>query len=501
MTKLRTDLSEQDREAIAELCVECATDPVAWAERAYDWGHGELANHDGPRGWQADLLGAVRDHLQNPDTHYKPLQLAVSSGHGIGKSAAVGMLINWAMSTCVDCKVVVTANTESQLRTKTSPEVAKWFKLSVTADAFTSNIMSIKSSDQGHDESWVCDFLTWSENNTEGFAGLHNAGKRIVVVYDEASGISDKVWSVTEGALTDMDTEIIWVAFGNPTQATGRFRECFRKYKHRWVTRQIDSRTVEGTNKEFLQSLVDDYGEDSDIVKVRVRGLFPSMSQRQFISEVDVDSAYGKTLRREDFEFAATIIGVDPSWDGDDEFSIVLRQGLYSRVLSTFPKNDDDMRSASLIAQFEDEHHADAVFIDFGYGQGIYSRGKEMGRNWQLVKFGEKARKPGYALMRDQIWGDLKQWLKDGGALPADPVLRDELLSPEAYVRTNGDIKLESKDEMKRRGLTSPNRADALACTFAYPVIKRTPLDIARERSGCNDRRNYDPLSTYGKLR
>ncbi|MEI7000490.1 terminase, partial [Klebsiella pneumoniae] len=89
-------------------------------------------------------------------------------------------------------------------------------------------------------------------HNTEAFAGLHNERKRIIVVFDEASNIADLVWEVAEGALTDEDTEIIWVAFGNPTRNTGRFRECFRKYRHRWKCAQIDSRTVEGTNKQQL---------------------------------------------------------------------------------------------------------------------------------------------------------------------------------------------------------------------------------------------------------
>ncbi len=87
------------------------------------------------------------------------------------------------------------------------------------------------------------------------------------MVFDEASNIADLVWEVAEGALTDEDTEIIWVAFGNPTRNTGRFRECFRKYKHRWKTAQIDSRTVEGTNKQQLQKWVDDYGKTATSLK------------------------------------------------------------------------------------------------------------------------------------------------------------------------------------------------------------------------------------------
>ena len=100
-------------------------------------------------------------------------------------------------------------------------------------------------------------------------------GKRILVITDESTTIADKVWEVIEGALTDEGTELIWIAFGNPTRNTGRFRECFGRFRHLWKTRHIDSRTVEGTNKKYLNELVETYGEDSDIVKVRVRGMFP----------------------------------------------------------------------------------------------------------------------------------------------------------------------------------------------------------------------------------
>src|SRR3546814_8384592 len=147
---------------------------------------------------------------------------------------------------------------------------------------------------KGHDKSWRADLVTWSVNNTEAFAGLHNQGKRIVLIFDEASGIDMKVWEVALGALTDENTEIIWLAFGNPTQNTGAFRECFGKSRALWHTRQIDSRTVEGTNKAYLEELVRTYGEDSDIAKVRVLGQFPSASSMQFISSAVVEEAQGR---------------------------------------------------------------------------------------------------------------------------------------------------------------------------------------------------------------
>jgi len=463
-------MQDDTEDQLIELAADCATDPKRWVDHAYDWGEGELADYSGPREWQDEMFAEVRDHLSNPAKRFQPLLIARASGHGIGKSAGIGMLVNWALSTCDDCKVVITANTDTQLRTKTSPEVGKWQRLSITSHWFDAQATSIASKDKDHAKTWRADFVPWSDTNTEAFAGLHNKGKRIVLIFDEASAISDKVWEVAEGALTDEDTEIIWIAFGNPTRNTGRFRECFRRFKHRWLVRQIDSRTVDGTNKEQIAKWEEDYGVDSDFFKIRVRGMFPSMSSRQFISETDVSAAYGRFVRPEQYEFAPKILTVDPAWEGDDEFVIGLRQGLVFRVLHRMAKNDNDLIAAGIVARYEDEEGAQAVFIDGGYGTGIVSAGQGMGRRWQLVWFAGESSDPGCLNKRAEMYKLARDWLKAGGSLPEDPVLRDELQAPETVPRVDGKIQIESKKDMKARGIPSPNRADALVLSFAYPV-------------------------------
>ena len=479
-------------EELIELAAKCDKDPERWSRLAFDWGHGELAEYTGPRAWQSEAFSEIRDHLSNPDTRFMPLMIARASGHGIGKSAFIGMVTNWALSTCDDCKVVVTANTDTQLRTKTSPEIGKWARLAITSYWFDVQSTSISSRDKEHAKTWRADFVPWSEHNTEAFAGLHNKGKRIVLIFDEASAIADKVWEVAEGALTDEGTEIIWIAFGNPTRNTGRFRECFRKFKHRWKARQIDSRTVDGTNKAQIAKWAEDYGEDSDFFKIRVRGMFPSMSARQFIGEVDVTAAYGKVLRPEQYNFAPKILTVDPAWEGDDEFVIGLRQGLAFRILHRMSKNDNDLVAAQIVARFEDEEQADAVFIDAGYGTGIVSAGQGIGRDWTLVWFAGESMDIGCLNKRAEMWKAARDWLKGGGAIPEDPTLRDELQAPEIVPRIDGKIQIESKKDMKSRGIPSPNRADALVLSFAFPVVKRNPIDAYRNKK---QRGEYDPYA------
>ncbi len=471
-----------------------AHDPLGWVHYSFPWGEGELRDRTGPEEWQSELLEAVGSGLLNLD---QAIKIAVASGHGIGKSAFVSWLILWSISTFPDTKGVVTANTGTQLATKTWPELAKWHRLFIANHWFTFTATAIFSTDHQHEKTWRVDAVTWSEHNTEAFAGLHNQGKRILIVFDEASSIADKVWDVTEGALTDENTEIIWAAFGNPTRNTGRFHEtCFGKGKHRAITKSIDSRSVSHTNKKQIQQWIDDYGVDSDFVRVRVRGLPPNASECQFIPSSFVEAARGKSIHPSSYNFAPKIIGVDPALYGDDECTIYLRQGMACQKLMTLRKIQDDLTIAGYVAQLEDEHQADAVFVDMGYGTGIVSGGRAMGRQWTIVSFAAKSNKEGFANKRAEMWGDMKQWLQEGGAIPDDPDLCGQLTAPEYFVNLRGQIQLEAKADMKSRGLSSPDRADAIALTFAYPVIKKdrdgvlsrgTKLEFAK--------RDYDPLA------
>ena len=452
-------------------------DPLAFVYFAYPWGEPgtPLEDMEGPDEWQIQILKDIGEQLKKGKDLQTAIQEAVASGHGIGKSALISWLIHFAISTHENTRGVVTANTEGQLRTKTWPELSKWHNMFIAKDLFTYTATAIFSSDKDYEKTWRIDAIPWSKNSPESFAGLHNQGNRILVLFDEASAIDDGIWEVTEGALTDANTEIIWCAFGNPTRNSGRFRECFRKYRKFWNTYQIDSRTVKISNKAKIEEWLEAYGEDSDFFKVRVRGVFPSASDLQFISTEIADKAQKQVYKLGQFEHLPVIIGVDPAWTGSDSLEIVMRQGYYMKSLASIPKNDDDWRMAQLIAQFEDEYKADAVFIDMGYGTGIYSIGKQLGRKWRLIEFGGKSNDPVYLNMRAYMWGQMKEWLREGGSIPPnDQALYDDIVGPEAIIDKNGRIQLESKKDMKDRGLPSPNKGDALALTFAARVVKKS---------------------------
>jgi len=486
-----------------------SNDPLGFVLYAFDWGVGELSEHDGPDVWQIDILTVIRDRLQSGDiTVSEAIQIAVASGHGIGKSALVSWIVLWALCTFEDTRGVVTANTESQLRTKTWAEVAKWHRRCICGHWFELTATAIYSRDPQHEKTWRIDMSPWSERNTEAFAGLHNQGKRVLVVFDEASAIPKIIWETSEGALTDSDTQIVWVAFGNPTRNSGRFRECFGALKHRWITRQIDSRTARMTNKAQIDQWVADYGEDSDFVRVRVRGVFPRAGSTQFIGSDIVEEAAKREAGAGIYE--ALVLGVDPARFGDDESVIYIRKGRDGRTHPPLRyRGIDNMQLAARVAEQYEFYRADAIFCDAGAGSGVIDRLRQLRVPVTEVGFGWKADRsmPGqegvlYANKGAEMWGVMREWIKTGGAIPDEPDMRSQLTDREyGYVLRDGKdaIQLEGKKDMKKRGLSSPDIADALALTFAYPVQPNQNAGRAAANRTPMVQHEYDPFNPPGQ--
>lgn len=470
-----------------DLLARWLVDPLAFVEQAFPWGKGQLAKHTGPDAWQVEVLEAIRDN----DLRKAAFLYAVASGHGIGKSALVSWLVLWAMLR-PDTRGLVTANTATQLETKTWAEIAKWHNLCVVSSLWRLTAQMLVSSDESRAKTWRLDAVPWSENRTEAFAGLHNQGKRILVVYDEASAIPDVIWEVTEGALTDSDTEIMWLCFGNPTRNTGRFRECFGRLRHRWRTKQVDSRSVKISNKDQIQQWVDDYGEDSDFVRVRVRGVFPRAGSMQFIPGDLVEAAAKR--EPESSLYDPCVLGVDVARFGDDQTVIVLRRG---RDAASVPwvklRGADTMTVAARVMEMVNQHRPDVIFIDGGgVGGGVVDRLRQLRQNVIEVQFGASADRSldtqdgavVYFNKRAEIWGFMRDWLR-GGAIPDDPELMADLTAVEygySMLKGRDAILLEKKADMKKRGLGSPDAADALALTFAYPVQPSNHADTFSSR-------------------
>lgn len=460
---------------------ECRRDPLKYVETFFPWGRGALAGFPGPRAWQAHTLASLRDHLANPATRHTPFRDAVASGHGIGKSAEVAMLVKWALDTCIDTRVVVTANTEAQLLTKTWPELLKWHRLSRTHAMFRATANAFVSTVPGREKHWRADAVTWSTHNTEAFAGLHNLGKRIVLIFDEASGIDDRIWEVAQGALTDRETELIWIARGNPTRNSGAFRQCFGAQRNLWHTRQIDSRGVEGINRDYLDEVVRAFGETSDMARVRVLGEFPNASSLQFIGMDTVGKA--RVREAQSLPSDPIVFGVDCARFGDDRSVLAIRRGRDARSIPWKRwQGADTMQVAGEVAMQAQHFRPEAIFVDGGaMGPGVIDRLRQLGvANVHEVHFGGKGGATEWAAgvrvrtanKRAEMWASMRGWL-ELGAIPDDQRLADDLTGVEFAYNANQQIQLEKKEHVKARGLASPDEGDALACTFAAPVPPR----------------------------
>ncbi len=440
----------------------------------------------GPDEWACEQLEQIGDEVlsRNFDgkTPAPALRMATTSGHGIGKSALSAWIVDWIMSTRPHAKGTVTANTADQLSSKTWAQIAYWTKKSVTGHWFniTTGKGAMKMYHKQNPDSWLCTAQTCKEENSESFAGQHAANSTSFYLFDEGSAIPEVIYKVAEGGLTDGEPH--FYVFGNPTRNTGSFRECFGRMKHRWITRKIDSRKVAITNKAQIQEWIDDYGEDSDFVRVRVKGEFPRAGSMQFIPSDIAEAA----RKREPYAKITDPVsfGVDVARFGDDESVICIRRGRDATMCEwKFFRGIDTMALAAHVVDLAREQKPDAIFVDGGgVGGGVIDRLKMLRQPVIEVQFGgvadrrlndESAVK--YANKVAEMWGHMKEWLK-GGTIPDDSELIEQLTGREyGHVMDkegNDVIMLEKKKDMKKRGLSSPDRADALALTFAYPIVQ-----------------------------
>jgi hypothetical protein len=505
-------------QALAEDMAKFYDDPLGFVLYAFPWDTDKsiqlvklaspydliCGSEYGPDAWACDFLVELGEQVKlrgfDGVNAVDPIQFAISSGHGIGKSAMAAWLVLWIMSTRPHSKGVVTANTAEQLSSKTWAGVASWLSRAINKHWFTitTGKGAMRLVHNQYPDSWRVDAQTSREENSESFAGLHAASSTPWYLFDEASAIPSKIWEVAEGGKTD--GESMHFAFGNPTRNTGAFAECFGKQRHRWITKQIDSRTVAITNKKLLEGWVADYGEDSDFVKVRVRGVFPNASSLQFIARDLVDEAMARKVEVPRQVGMHCAVGVDVARFGDDQSVIRTRIGRDARSIETKRYRQlDTMQLASRVAEhigYLQLHLGlkPVVFVDGGgVGGGVVDRLRMMGHDPIEVQFGGKADEPRkYLNKRAEMWGKMRDWLQVG-MLEQDEATATDLTSVEYQFTASDQIQLEAKEHMKQRGLASPDDGDALALTFAYPVPE---FDTSNQDSGGarNHRgRSYDP--------
>lgn len=390
-------------------------------------------------------------------------------------SSLVSWIILFIMSTRPKCKGVVTANTGEQLRTKTWAELAKWKGLCIVGHWFELNATSLQH--RAWPEDWRVDAQTCREENSEAFAGLHAASSSPFFIFDEAAGIPDVIWEVAEGGLTDGQSFMF--AFGNPTRNTGKFYQTYGNAY--WRNYSVDSRRAARTNKALIAQWEEEYGEDSDFFRVRVKGEFPRAGDMQFIPG-DVVAAARKRGPGRYLGTDPLICGIDVARGGDDNCYIQFRRGYDAKSEVTYKipgeKARDSMQLVSKLTLVLNDHKPDQVFLDAtGIGGPVADRLRQLGYNVTDVHFGGAADDDRqFANKVSEMGWRLRQWLIDGGAIPDDGELEDELTARLFWHDKKGRFMVEPKAEgkehagMKKRLGKSPDWGDALYLTFAHIV-------------------------------
>lgn len=497
-----------DAEALWADLYQFVDDPYEFALYAFPWGEpGTPLEKSHLEDWQIEILCLIRDKIIDIDDAIA--RISIRSGHGIGKSALVAILILWAMLK-EDTRGVVTANSERQLRTKTWAELGNWYNMYIGKQLFRLTATSIFPADKTRLLTWRIDLVPWNEKNTSAFQGLHNRGKRLLIIFDEAAEIPKVIWTVAQGALSDAKTQIIWFAAGNPTETSGEFFNIHQDAPYNpWITRRVDSRSVSFTNKAELnrQIAADPEGIESDVIKVRILGEFPRLGFTSFISRAMCLDAQRREIIPQPHE--PVILGVDVARYGKADSVIYPRRGRDARTLPIETVHGNStMEVVDLVLKCMRKYNTGFVAVDGGgVGGGVIDRLRQLGVRVVEVQFGGKAtphlaesnrENARYANKRAEIWGSLRDWLR-GGALPDDSQLLEGICGPKQKILNEDIIQLESKelaqDRLEREGVIfSLDKADALAITFAIDPIGMLQQD---NLPGAKPPADYNPYEGY----
>lgn len=477
-------------------------DPYGHVMFSYPWGEGELAGFDGPDVWQRELLEDLGRRLRGEvvDSYDGWLQYLVSSGHGVGKSCLISWLIRWFLDTRPFSACKVTANTREQLDTCTWRELAKWHRLAINSDRYDhlgrkyirrgydpalESRGKLRTAGEGVGKTWYAAAVTWSENRPQGLAGTHESEREdgsggVAIFMDEASIIPESIWVVTDGVMTTEGA--MRFAFGNPTENVGRFAESLEgRFRHRWLIYKVDSRNAKMADKDDIRRKIEDYGEDSDYVRVRIRGELPRASSRALLSVDVVDAMFGLKLPGVEYEWGPVVLGVDVARANGDQSVILARQGRRVLDIQKFRELDGHQlgaRVAEIIRYrevrmtFVDANNVGASVVDYlfhsGYRDvlGVYMGGPPVDKK----KFFNK---------RAECWVRMAEWAKTGSC-DYDPELKEELLAMTyGFAGKGGDgdvIQLMRKEDVRVVLGRSPDVSDALAMTF-YEEIFDESLD------------------------
>ncbi len=437
-----------------------------------------------PEPWQSQVLAAAAAGNE---------RISIRSGHGVGKTALLSWIVLWFLCTHFPCKIGCTAPTSHQLRDILWPEIGLWFaRLPLgLQQRFVRKQLRIEN--VAHPDLCFAVGRTARREQPEALQGLHSPNTLIVV--DEASGVDDRIFDVALGSMSTPGA--VSVLAGNPTRLAGFFFDTHGRLSRRWDCHQVSSEQV-ARARGHIEDIVARYGRESNAYRVRVLGEFPTAEEDSVIARDLCDAAVARLGTVVPISHIAPVWGVDVARFGDDRSALAKRQGnvLLGPVESW--RSLDTMQTAGRIheqwkATSPRDRPARVVVDVVGLGAGVADRLRELGLPVTGINVGESASNgKRYRNLRDELWFLGREWLEGRDTiLPADTALIAELTAPHYSYASSGQILVESKDEMKRRGLASPDLADAFLLTFAVgdharevrPAPRHAPHGLAMGRA------------------
>ena len=433
----------------SEIITKLALDPVLFVESMLDCK---------PEAWQKEVL----ESLLSDD------KIAIKSGHGTGKTALLSWIILWWLCTKIPTKIACTANSAHQLNDVLWSEISKWhrnlpdgFKNLFEFKSDKINLVGVKDS--------FCVARTARREQPEALQGFHSPN--MLFIADEASGIDNIIFEVAEGSLSTKGAKVILT--GNPTRSSGYFYDCFHTMKHRWKTFTVSCHDSQYVNPSFIADMAKKYGEDSNVFRIRVLGEFPESNDDAIIPLHLISEA---TTRDIDPSTDDVIWGLDVARHGNDRTALAKRQGntLLEKIKTW--KNKDLMETVGIVvSEYEalpySKRPTEILIDSIGLGAGVADRLQEMNLNCQItaVNVAElPSMQDKYMRLRDELWFLVREWFESRDVkIIDDEELVAELTTPSFSFMSNGKIKVESKEQMKKKGHNSPDLADALCLTFA----------------------------------
>ena len=408
-----------------------------------------------PDTWQANALEALNDHDR----------VSIRSGHGVGKSAFMAWAILWWMFTRYPCKVACTAPTSHQLNDVLFGEIHKWIN---KMDPAWKDLVDLKSERielKANPKESFAVARTARKEQPEAFQGFHS--EHMLFIVDEASGVEDIIFQVGQGAMSTPGAKTLMA--GNPTRTSGFFYDSHHRMRDIWKTFKVSCEDSKMVDDGFVKEMMNQYGEDSNVYRVRVLGEFPLDEDDSVIPLGLVEDAVTREVEKIDGD---VVWGLDVARFGDDRTALAKRQ---RNVLIEPIKAWEKIDTMQTVGRVVDEYKSskikpEVIMVDvIGLGAGVVDRLRELGLPVRPINVGESpAVKDKYMKLRDELWFKARDWfMAKDCKIPEDSTLISELVQPKYQINSSGKIKVEGKDEMKRRGLKSPDVADAFLLTLA----------------------------------